>query len=61
MRAGHDQHSGCEHGRTMISGRKARQGEIILRTRRRRVVFVVGLIGFVVLATLLNFTWFYAG
>jgi len=45
----------------MISGRKARQGEIILRTRRRRVVFVVGLIGFVVLATLLNFTWFYAG
>ena len=31
---------------------KARQGEIILRTRRRRIVFIAGLVGMAVLAVL---------
>lgn len=33
----------------------ARQGEIILRTRTRRLIFIAGLVGIVVLAALL--TW----
>ena len=32
---------------------KARQGEIVLNTRRRRMIFFGGLIGFVLLAVLL--------
>ncbi|WP_407866796.1 peptide ABC transporter permease [Phyllobacterium phragmitis] len=32
------------------SGEKARQGEIILRTRTRRIIFIAGLVGFIVLA-----------
>ena len=35
-----------------FSGREARQGEIILRTPARRLVFVLGLAGFVALAIL---------
>ena len=35
------------------SARKARGGEIILRTRARRIIFVSGLIGAVVLALVL--------
>lgn len=34
-------------------GEDARQGEIILRTRLRRIIFIAGLVGFVVLAVLL--------
>ena len=33
----------------------ARQGEIILRTRTRRIIFIAGLVGIVVLITLLKF------
>lgn len=33
----------------MISAEDARQGEIILRTRRKRIIFISGLVGFVVL------------
>lgn len=33
---------------------KARQGEIILKTRPRRVIFFVGLIGFVLLAIIIR-------
>ena len=33
-----------------FSGKKARQGEIILRTPVRRFVFVIGLVGLVLLA-----------
>ncbi|HWK68014.1 MAG TPA: peptide ABC transporter permease [Rhizobiaceae bacterium] len=32
---------------------KVRQGEIILRTRTRRVIFISGLVGIVVLALLI--------
>ena len=32
-----------------------RGGEIILRTRRRRLIFIAGLVGFVVLALILRF------
>jgi hypothetical protein len=34
----------------IISAEKARQGEIILRKRWQRVVFIAGLVGIVVLA-----------
>jgi hypothetical protein len=38
------------------SGRKARQGEIILRTRWRRIVFIAGLVGIVVLVLIVRFS-----
>jgi hypothetical protein len=34
----------------VFSAEQARQGEIILRTRTRRVVFIAGLVGVVILA-----------
>lgn len=37
-----------------ISAQDARGGEIILRTRARRWIFLAGLIGFVVLVILLS-------
>ncbi|EMD84317.1 hypothetical protein C725_0247 [Pacificimonas flava] len=39
----------------MVSGRDARGGEIILRSRRRRMIFIAGLVGIVVLVFLLRF------
>jgi hypothetical protein len=36
-----------------FSGGKARQGDIILRTPARRFIFIVGLVGFVLLAAAL--------
>lgn len=44
-----------EQRRQNISGQDARQGEIILRTRARRIVFIAGLAGAVVLALLVSF------
>lgn len=41
-----------------ISAEDARGGEIILRSRRRRLVFIAGLVGFVVLALILKFSGF---
>ena len=38
----------------VFSGQDARQGEIILRTRARRIFFISGLVGIVVLALLLS-------
>ena len=35
-----------------ISGEDARGGEIILRSRRRRIIFIAGLVGIVILALL---------
>lgn len=35
-------------------GEKARQGEIILRTRARRLIFIAGLAGLVVLAIVMQ-------
>ena len=37
------------------SGRKARQGEIILRTPAQRAIFLVGLVGCVLLGLILLF------
>lgn len=39
--------------RIHISGKKARQGEIVLRTRTERIIFILGLAGIVVIAVLL--------
>lgn len=38
-----------------ISGEDARGGEIILRTRRRRMIFIGGLISIVLLALIIRF------
>ncbi len=35
-----------------LSGEEARQGEIILRTRARRIIFIAGLAGIVLLIVL---------
>lgn len=35
-----------------ISSRNARGGDVILRTRKRRVIFLAGLAGFVILSAL---------
>jgi hypothetical protein len=37
------------------SAEEVRQGEIILRTRTRRLIFIAGLIGLVVLALVMQF------
>lgn len=37
----------------VLTADDARQGEIVLRTRRRRLIFAGGLIGFVLLALLM--------
>jgi hypothetical protein len=41
--------------RQNISAQDARQGEIILRTRARRIVFIAGLARAVILALLVSF------
>ncbi|RWL41855.1 MAG: peptide ABC transporter permease [Mesorhizobium sp.] len=38
----------------VFSGQDARQGEIILRTRTRRIIFIAGLVGIVVLALVVS-------
>jgi|GEM_PF-1587551 len=40
--------------RLVISGRDARQGEIILHSRMQRIIFIAGLVGIVVLALLVS-------
>ncbi|MER9897300.1 peptide ABC transporter permease [Mesorhizobium sp. M0130] len=40
-----------KHG-PVFSAEQARQGEIILRTRARRIIFIAGLVGLVLLAWL---------
>jgi hypothetical protein len=39
---------------TELSGRDARQGDIVLDTRPRRWIFIAGLVGIVVLIVLLR-------
>jgi hypothetical protein len=39
----------------VFSGQDVRQSEIILRTKTRRIIFIVGLVGAVVLALILQF------
>jgi hypothetical protein len=43
-----------EHEGPVFSGQNARQGEIILRTRAQRIIFIAGLVGIVVLALLVS-------
>jgi hypothetical protein len=43
----------AEH-ETVLSAEDARQGEIILRTRTRRIIFIAGLVGLVIVAVLLR-------
>jgi hypothetical protein len=43
------------NGRPTYSGQDVRQGEIILRTRTRRIIFIAGLVGIVILALVLQF------
>jgi hypothetical protein len=38
----------------VFSGQNARQGEIILRTRAQRIIFIAGLVGIVVLALVVS-------
>ena len=37
-----------------FSGQNARQGEIILRTRAQRIIFIAGLVGIVVLTLVVS-------
>jgi hypothetical protein len=39
---------------TVLSAEDARQGEIILRTKTRRIIFIAGLVGLVIVAVLLR-------
>ncbi|MBZ9853552.1 peptide ABC transporter permease [Mesorhizobium sp. CA13] len=39
----------------VFSAEDARQGEIILRTRTRRIIFIAGLVGIVLVMVLLRF------
>lgn len=50
-----------KHERKSVSARDARQGEIILRPRWRRIVFIAGLVGVIFLALILNLYWGFAG
>ncbi|SFP48300.1 hypothetical protein SAMN03159463_04316 [Mesorhizobium sp. NFR06] len=38
----------------VFSGQDARQGEIILRTRTQRIIFIAGLVGIAVLALVIS-------
>ncbi|TIN30308.1 MAG: hypothetical protein E5Y31_08105 [Mesorhizobium sp.] len=49
-----DRHDNDSEGRPVFSAEQARQGEIILRTRTRRIIFIAGLVGIVLLALLLR-------
>lgn len=43
-----------DEGPRVYSGEKARQGEIILRTRTRRLIFIGGLVGIVAVLLLVR-------
>lgn len=43
--------------RIVLSGEKARQGEIVLRRRWQRWVFIAGLVGLVILAAVVRFAF----
>ncbi|PBB17888.1 hypothetical protein CK219_21740 [Mesorhizobium sp. WSM4313] len=53
-REGDNHEQGPRQRRSGVSGQDARQGEIILRTRARRIIFIAGLVGIVVLALVLS-------
>lgn len=51
-----DHRSTPADGRSVhLSGEEARQGRIVLNTRRRRSIFIAGLVGLVLVAVLLGF------
>lgn len=48
----------AEHQPRIFSGKKVRQGDIILRTPLRRAIFIAGLAGTVILAAIIAiFAW----
>jgi hypothetical protein len=49
-----EKHDDKKPGPTFTAG-QARQGEIILRTRVRRIIFIVGIVGLVVLGFIIQF------
>ena len=44
-----------ESERKVYSGAQVRQGDIVLRSRRRRIVFIAGLVGLVLLGLIVGF------
>jgi len=44
-------------GDRVYDAEDVRQGEIILRTRTRRLIFIAGLVGFVILVLVLRFAF----
>lgn len=49
-----DRHQDHKDDGPVFSAEQARQGEIILRTRTRRIIFIAGLVGIVLLALLVR-------
>ncbi|MBZ9682435.1 hypothetical protein LB516_13325 [Mesorhizobium sp. CO1-1-7] len=54
-RHGKDDKDGRGENGPVFSARQASQGEIILRTRTRRIIFVAGLVGILILAAVVRF------
>jgi hypothetical protein len=50
--------SELDHEEREFGAGETRQGEIILRTRRRRVIFIAGLVGSVLLVLIVRFAAF---
>lgn len=49
-----DRHQDHKDDVPVFSAEQARQGEIILRTRTRQIIFIAGLVGIVLLALLVR-------
>ena len=51
-----DRHSGDGEKPIIIIGEQARQGEIVLRSKWRRLIFLAGLCGILVIVVILRLT-----
>ena len=51
-----DRHSRDDEKPIIITGEQARQGEIILRSKWRRLIFLAGLFGILVIVVILRLT-----
>lgn len=52
----HDDRHGKDSGDgPVFTAEQARQGEIILRTRTRRIIFIAGLVGILILIAIVRF------
>jgi hypothetical protein len=52
---GDDRHDKNSDDGRVFSAERARQGEIIVRTRTRRIIFIAGLVGIVIPAIVIRF------